>query len=190
MHLACGVADREIQLGEVVIVGLDIGAFGDRKSHVGENRREFVPDLAQRVDAAGFDRRLAQRQRDVDGLFRQTRVKRGRLQHIAALSQRLCDLVLGEIDGRALRLALVRRHFAEGCEQDRDRTFLAEGCDADGFERSFIAGSGDFAQDFLFKRWEVGHGLILLQRAGWLWLPKGRNVKQKALKSALPVDRL
>ena len=58
---------RKIELGEVVIVGLDVGTFGDGKAHIGEDRRQFVDHLGDRMDAADLGRRLAHRQRDVDG---------------------------------------------------------------------------------------------------------------------------
>jgi len=50
------MAFGEIQFCKVVVVGLDIGAFGDGKSHVGENRREFVHHLAERVNPACLPR--------------------------------------------------------------------------------------------------------------------------------------
>ena len=74
--------------------------------------------------------------------------------------KRLRDLVLGEVDRRALRLALVRRHLAERREQRGDRALLAERCDAHGFEGGFVAGGGDLGEDFGFELSEVGHGDI------------------------------
>ena len=56
VHLARRMAFGEIQLGEVVVVGLDVRTFGDREAHVGEDRGELVDHLADRVDAAGFRR--------------------------------------------------------------------------------------------------------------------------------------
>jgi hypothetical protein len=84
-----------------------------------------------------------------------------------------------------LRLAFVRRHFAERCKQRGDRSLFAEGGDTDGLEGGFIAGGGDLAQDFLFKRCKFGHGFYPAFAGGWLWLREARKVKQKALKSAL-----
>src|SRR6266700_2871913 len=75
VHLPRRVAFREIQLGKVVIVGLDIRAFGDRKSHIGENRGQLIHHLAERMDPAGLRRRFAQRQGDVDGFRRKPRIK-------------------------------------------------------------------------------------------------------------------
>ncbi len=77
MHFPRRMAFREIQLGEVVVVGLDVGAFRYRKTHVGEDGGELVGDLADRMHAADFGRRLAQRQRDVDGLGVEAGVERG-----------------------------------------------------------------------------------------------------------------
>ena len=71
------MAFGEIELGEIVVVGLDVRAFGDRKAHVGEDRGELVDHLADRMDAAGLGRRLAHRQRDVDGLGVEPRIERG-----------------------------------------------------------------------------------------------------------------
>ena len=148
MHLPRRMAFGEIQLGEIVVVGLDIGTFGDGKSHVGEDRGELVHHLAERMNPARFRRRLAQRQRDVDGLGCQPRVERRGFQDLAARGQRLRDLVLGEVDRRALRLAFVRRHLAERRQQRRDRALLAERRDAHGFERGLVAGGGDLGEDF------------------------------------------
>ncbi len=148
----------EIQLREVVIVGLDIGTFGDGKAHVGENGGQLVHHLAERMNAARFGGRLAQRQRDVDGLGRQPCIERGRFQDVAARGERLGDLVLGEIDRRALGLAFVRRHLAERRKQRRDRALLAEGGDAHRFQRGFVAGGGDIGKDLGFELSEVGHG--------------------------------
>ena len=158
VHLPRRMTLGEIQFCEVVVVGLDIGTFGDRKSHVGEDRVDLLEDLAQRMDAAGFRGRFAQRQRDVDGLGGEPGIERRRLENVAALGKRLRDLVLGEIDCGALRLAFVRRHFAEGREQCGDRALLAERCDAHGFEGCFIAGGGDLAEDLGFEVREIGHG--------------------------------
>ena len=52
MHLPRRMALGEIQFGEIVIVGLDVGTFGDRKSHVGEDRVDLFEHLAERMDAA------------------------------------------------------------------------------------------------------------------------------------------
>ena len=68
MHFPRRVANREIQLGEIEIIALDIRSFGDREAQIGENRGDLVDHLADRVDAPAQFRRLARRQRDVDAL--------------------------------------------------------------------------------------------------------------------------
>ncbi len=42
---------RDVELGEVEVVGLDVGTFGDGKAHVGEDLDAFVVDLADGMDA-------------------------------------------------------------------------------------------------------------------------------------------
>ena len=76
------MAFREIQLGEVVVVGLDVGTFRHRKAHVGEDGGELVDHLADRMHAAGFGRRLAHRQRDVDGLGVEAGIERGGAERV------------------------------------------------------------------------------------------------------------
>jgi hypothetical protein len=109
VHFPRRMALGEIQLCEVVVVGLDIGTLGDGKAQVGENGRQFVHHLAERMNAALFGGRLPQRQRDVDGLGCQPCIESGRFQDVAARGEREADLVLGEIDRSTLRLAFVRR---------------------------------------------------------------------------------
>src|ERR1700746_2983416 len=70
-----------------------------------------------------------------------------RFQDIAPGGERIGDLVLGEIDRRALRLALFRRHLSERGQKCRDRALLAERGDPHGVERGFVAGGCDLAQD-------------------------------------------
>ena len=103
------MAFREIQLGEVVVVGLDVGTFRDGKAHVGEDGGELVGHLADRMHAAGLGRRLAHRQRDVDGFDGQPRVERGGAKRVLGGSDRGGDAFLQAVDRGALHLALVRR---------------------------------------------------------------------------------
>ena len=143
MHLPRRMALGKVQLCEIVIVGLDIGTFGDRKSHVGEDDIDLFEHLAEGMDAALLGRAFTQGQRDVDGFRGKSRIERRGFQDVAACGERLRNLVLGEIDRSALRLAFLGRHLAERGEQRGDRAFLAERCDAHGFERGFVAGGCD-----------------------------------------------
>ena len=49
---------RNVERGEIVEVGLDVRAFGDREAHIGEDLGDLVGDLAHRVDAALGERAL------------------------------------------------------------------------------------------------------------------------------------
>ena len=83
-------------------------------------------------------RRLAHRQRDVDGLGVEARIERRALKRILARGDRRGDALLQAVDRRALLLALVRRHRAERLEQRRDRAVLAERGDAHRLERGLV----------------------------------------------------
>ena len=96
----------------------------------------------------GLGRRLAHRQRHVDGLGVEPRVERRVLERVAARGERRGDALLQAVDQRALLLALVRRHAAERLQQRRDRAALAERGDAHGFERGLVGGGGDRAERF------------------------------------------
>src|ERR1043165_5380869 len=95
-------------------------AGGSRSGRV----TSMVSDFSRASSAADF--RTSRRPVRAPGTLSLARVMG------AARRQGLGDVVLGEVDGRALRLALVGRHLAEGGEQRRDRALLAEGCDANG----------------------------------------------------------
>ena len=71
--LARGMLGRNVELGEVEVVGLDVGTFGDREAHVGEDLDAFVEHLADRVDAPLRERTEPHRQRHVGALVRQPR---------------------------------------------------------------------------------------------------------------------
>ncbi len=148
---------REIELGEIVIVGLDVGTFGDGETHISENRGQLVDDLRDRMDAADLERGFAHRQGDVDALGIEPRLERCVLEGFAALGERAVDAILQAINQWALALALVGRERTERLEQRGDRAALAERADAYRFERRLVAGGGDLAEDLLFELSDVGH---------------------------------
>ena len=53
VHLAGRMALGKVQLGEIVVVGLDVRTLGDRKAHVGEDFGQLVHHLGDGMDAAG-----------------------------------------------------------------------------------------------------------------------------------------
>ena len=113
MHVARRMVFREIQLGEIVVVGLDVRPFGDGKAHVGEDRGHLVGHLGDRMDAADLSRRLAHRQGDVDALGVEAGFERGIFERLAARGERGVDAILQPVDQRPLGLALFRRQRAE-----------------------------------------------------------------------------
>src|SRR5262252_4418623 len=133
LHLARRMAFREIELGEIVVVGLDVGSFGDREPHVGEDRGQLVDDLADGMDAADFRRRLAHRQRDVHGLGVEPLVERQLSQRVLARGDRGGDSVFEAVDERSLLLACFRRHGAERFQERGHRAVAAERRNSHGF---------------------------------------------------------
>ena len=73
---------REVERGEIVEVGLDVGAFLNREAHLAENGGEFFHHLADRMD--GAETRPHRRQRDVDRFALQLTIER-RFGHAAFL---------------------------------------------------------------------------------------------------------
>ena len=67
------VLGRDIELGEVEIVGLDVGPLGDGEAHVAEDLGHLVPHLADGVDAPFLQRPEPHGQRDVGRLGGETR---------------------------------------------------------------------------------------------------------------------
>ena len=129
---------REIELGEIVIVGLDVGTFGDRKAHVGEDRSQFVDHLRDRMHPADLGGRFAHRQRHVDAFGIEPRRKRRALEYIAARRERGVDAILEAVDQRPLTFAFFRRQRTECLQQSGDRSALAERGYPHGFERGFV----------------------------------------------------
>lgn len=70
--LAGGMLGRDVEAREVVVVALDVRAFGHREAHLAEQRDEFINSLADRMDAALGD--VAHGQRHVDRLEGEARV--------------------------------------------------------------------------------------------------------------------
>ena len=52
VHLPRRMIGRDVQLGEIVVVELDVRAFGDGEAEIGEDRGDLVQHLADRMDRA------------------------------------------------------------------------------------------------------------------------------------------
>ena len=157
VHLARRMAGREVELGEIVVVALDVRPFGDREAHLGENGDDLVHHLADRMDAPGLDAAQGNRQRDVERLALELGLEPRALEHRASRDKRFRDLILQRIDGRAALFTLVRRELAERRQQRRDRSLLAERSDARGLERAFIRRAFDRGERLPFKGGKVRH---------------------------------
>ena len=117
MHLAGGMALGKIELAEIVVVGLDVRPLGDRKTHVCEDRDQFLGNLGDGMDATNFDRRLAGRKRYVHGLVVEARIERGISQLIFAGRDRSAHALLESVDERPAFSSLGRSHRAQRLEQ-------------------------------------------------------------------------
>ena len=157
MHVARRMVFREIQFGEVVVVGLDVRPFGDGKAHVGEDRGQFVGHLGDRMDAADLGRRLAHRQGDVDALGVEAGFERRVFERLAARGERCVDAILQPVDQRPLGLALFRWQRAERLQERGEGAVLAKRRDTRRFERRVVAGGGDIGENLLLELRGVGH---------------------------------
>ena len=157
VHFARGMAGGEIQPGEIIIVGLNVRAFGDGKAHVGEDRSQLVHHLTDGMNASALNGAFAYRQRDVDGFRRKARFKRCILQHAAACAKSVAHLVLQRVDRGAGGLALVGRHFSKCGEQSRNRAFFAKRGQTHGFKRALVVRGGDGGQGLGFELVQIGH---------------------------------
>ena len=74
MLLAGGMLGRNVELGEIIVVGFDVGAFGNGKEVVlstqgsGEYFGDLIHDLGDRMDAPLVEGARPHRQGDVGAL--------------------------------------------------------------------------------------------------------------------------
>ena len=166
-----GMLRRNVERGEIVEVGLDVGAFGDGETHIGEDLGDLVCDLAHRVDAALGERAFAHRQGDIGALTREPRAQRRAAKRLALGFQRLSDALFELIDRLPEALALFRRYAPERLHQLRDAALLAECRDAHLFERAKVCRLGDSAKQLALdplersslSRGRLGHGGLKLK---------------------------
>ena len=136
-----GMLGRDVELGEVEIVGLDVGPFGDREAHVAEDLGHLVPHLADRMDARRPARAEPHRQRDV-GLLGGEPAPSSAFARAPAFapSSASADAVLQPVD-RLRRTPCARSAgiLPSVRHQLGDAALLAERIDAHVFERAQIA---------------------------------------------------
>ena len=132
--LARRMFGRHVERGEIVEVGLDVGALGDREAHGGEDLGDLVGDLTDGMDATLGERTFAHRERDVGALLGQLLGGCGARKFSPPCLERLTDRRLQAVDDLAVGFALIRRQRAERLHQLGDAALLAERGDADLFK--------------------------------------------------------
>ena len=155
---------RNVQRGEIVEVGLDVGTLGDRESHIGEDLGDLVGHLAHRMNAALGERPEPNREGDVGALERELLDGRRLGQLGASCLERLADGGLQAIHHLAIGLALFRRQRSERLHQLGDAALAAERGDADLFQLGEVRGFRDGVK-------QLGLEAIELQRAHGERLP-------------------
>ena len=143
MLLAGGMLWGNIELGEVVVVGLDIRPLGDGEPHVAENLGNLVEHLAHRMNSPILQWADAHRQRDVGLLGCETHRERPALQLGLALLQRVADPGFEAVDRLSEGLALLGRKSAEPGHQLGHAPLLAEGGNAHALDCGQVLRRGD-----------------------------------------------
>ena len=156
MLLPRGMLGRNVQRIEIVEVVLDVRAFGHGEAEVAENLHHLFPHLGDGMNGAGDLR--PHRQRHVDLLGGEPRLKRDLLQLRLAARQGLRHLVLQHVEGGARLLALLGAHGAQALHALGDRALLAERGDAHGFECCLVGCGVDLGKDRLFESGENSFG--------------------------------
>ena len=156
MLLARRMLGRNVQFGEVEIVGLDVRPLGDRKTHVGEDFDHLVPDLGNGMDASIAEPALADRQRGVDEfglqLFRQCP---GRQRSLARLKRRRHGIAK-RVDRLSVGSLLAGGQLAQLGHQLRHPALLAQRDNPHLLEPLEVRGARDLGQQLGFEFGEVG----------------------------------
>ena len=164
---------RNIERGEIIEVGLDVGAFGDRESHIGENLGDLVGDLADRMDAALRERAFAHRQGYVGAIGGELLDKCSARENLMPRIERFGNTGLQCVDRLPETLAFLRRHRAERLHQLGDATLLAKRLDPHLVELSKIARGRDRLDQLGFQSIE-------------LWLSQGKGSCRRWRKCQAP----
>ena len=150
--LARGMLLGDVQLGEIVVVGLDVRAFGDGEAQIGEDRGDLVPDLAERMNAALGLGAGVHRQGDVGALGFEPLGERSVLKRRLALRRaRRSTRSFSALTAWPKLAPLLRRQLAERFQQSGNAAVLAQRTDAQVFELSQIGGLLDAREQIGFK---------------------------------------
>ncbi len=155
VHRARRMGFGNVEGGEIVPVVLDLRPGGDRKTEIGENLRQFVHHLADRMDRPAVARRRGERQ--VEAFARQLPIERGVFERRLAFGQRRGNRLAQLVDRAAFALALFGRHRAERLEQGRDAALLAERGHAYRLDRCDVVGRRDIGDQVRLQGCDIGH---------------------------------
>jgi len=124
-----------------------------------KNRGELVDHLTDRMDAPGLGRRLADGQRDVDGLGVETRVECRALQRVASRASAAVTRSFRPLISGPCSLALLRRHAARASSASAETETAS--CRAPqrrtASKRRFIGRACDRAEDFRLECRHIAH---------------------------------
>ena len=157
VHFTRRMAEREIQRGEIIKIGLDIRPLGHRKAHIGEDGGQFVDHLRDRMDPPARGQTFGQRQRHIGPLGLQPCIQRRIAQCRAPGGQGGGHAVTQAVDQRTLLLALVRRHAAQRFQQTGNRARFAQSGNAHRFQSRFIARSRNRRCQIMFQCRKITH---------------------------------
>ena len=150
-----GCSDGKVEPCEIVVVGLDVRPFGDRKAHIGEDHHQLFPDAADRVDAAFGGRVGPDGEGDVHAIGGELFGEGCGFERAFARFEGCGDLVLDGIDGGAEALARLGGHGAKLFHKLGDFALLTECGDAYGVKRGQISSRLHATKQALRKRIEI-----------------------------------
>ena len=153
--LARGMLGRDVELGEVQVIRLDVGSLGDREAQIGEDLHALVEHLADRMDAPLGNRAKTHGQRDVGPLVGKLLRESVGFQRALSPIEGGVDAFLDLVDRGTEALAILGRHGAERGHQCGDAALLAQRRDTRLLQRGKIPGGGNLAQELGFERLEV-----------------------------------
>ena len=125
--LARRVPGREVQPGEIVVVGLDVRSFGDGEAHIREDHHQLFPHAADGMDSPRGGGIWPDGQRDVDAVRRKLLSERRRLKLGLPCFERGRNAVFDDVDGGAEAPALLVGHGAKLLHQLGNLALLAKG---------------------------------------------------------------
>ena len=157
---ARGVARRRVERREVVVVELDLGAFGDAVAEADEDVLDLAHGLADEVLVAGREGLAGQG--DVDALVGQRGGERFALELRFTLLHELLELLADEVAALADQRALLGRQARDGAQELRQRALAPQHLDARLLQRREVRGAQDRVPAGVVDGREPGRSLAQL----------------------------